>query len=77
MVYLSAVDFLTVFLTVFFAVFFAGDALREDFADFFAGPPSAASFALRSLSSSLALASVMVSGVSPRRRDAFVVPSVT
>ena len=70
-------DFLVVFLAVFLAVFFA-DFLVVFLVVFFAGdPPSAASLARRSESSSLARASVMVSGLSPLRSEALVVPSVT
>ena len=67
------VDFLEAFLAAFLVVFF-DDFLAAFFA---AGPPVAASFARRSDSSSLARASVSVSGLSPLRSDAFVVPSVT
>lgn len=82
-VFFAAVAVLTAFFTVFFAVlfpaFFPAEDFRAEVADFFGAPepPSAASLARRSLSSSLAWASVIVSGVSPRRSDAFVVPSVT
>ena len=61
--------FLVAFLVVFLVAFLV--VLREEV------PPPAASFARRSESSSLARASVMVSGLSPLRSDALVVPSVT
>src|SRR5699024_1377261 len=63
------VAFFAAFLAVFLAAFFA--VLRAP------GPPVAASLARRSDSSSLARASVSVSGLSPLRSDALVVPSVT
>ena len=75
-----AVDFFDVFLdalAVDFRLDFFVDFLVPFFEDFFFAPPLAASLARRSDNNSPARASVIASGVSPRRKLALVSPSVT